>query len=1380
MGTATSGTVEIVNGEVKYTPNEDFNGSDTFTYTVTTAAGDTETDNVSVTVNAQGDIVADTAITDEDTAVTIDVLANDSFGPNASVTGVGTATSGTVEIVNGEVKYTPNEDFNGSDTFTYTVTTAAGDTETDNVSVTVNAQGDIVADTAITDEDTAVTIDVLANDSFGPNASVTGVGTATSGTVEIVNGEVKYTPNEDFNGSDTFTYTVTTAAGDTETDNVSVTVNAQGDIVADTAITDEDTAVTIDVLANDSFGPNASVTGVGTATSGTVEIVNGEVKYTPNEDFNGSDTFTYTVTTAAGDTETDNVSVTVNAQGDIVADTAITDEDTAVTIDVLANDSFGPNASVTGVGTATSGTVEIVNGEVKYTPNEDFNGSDTFTYTVTTAAGDTETDNVSVTVNAQGDIVADTAITDEDTAVTIDVLANDSFGPNASVTGVGTATSGTVEIVNGEVKYTPNEDFNGSDTFTYTVTTAAGDTETDNVSVTVNAQGDIVADTAITDEDTAVTIDVLANDSFGPNASVTGVGTATSGTVEIVNGEVKYTPNEDFNGSDTFTYTVTTAAGDTETDNVSVTVNAQGDIVADTAITDEDTAVTIDVLANDSFGPNASVTGVGTATSGTVEIVNGEVKYTPNEDFNGSDTFTYTVTTAAGDTETDNVSVTVNAQGDIVADTAITDEDTAVTIDVLANDSFGPNASVTGVGTATSGTVEIVNGEVKYTPNEDFNGSDTFTYTVTTAAGDTETDNVSVTVNAQGDIVADTAITDEDTAVTIDVLANDSFGPNASVTGVGTATSGTVEIVNGEVKYTPNEDFNGSDTFTYTVTTAAGDTETDNVSVTVNAQGDIVADTAITDEDTAVTIDVLANDSFGPNASVTGVGTATSGTVEIVNGEVKYTPNEDFNGSDTFTYTVTTAAGDTETDNVSVTVNAQGDIVADTAITDEDTAVTIDVLANDSFGPNASVTGVGTATSGTVEIVNGEVKYTPNEDFNGSDTFTYTVTTAAGDTETDNVSVTVNAQGDIVADTAITDEDTAVTIDVLANDSFGPNASVTGVGTATSGTVEIVNGEVKYTPNEDFNGSDTFTYTVTTAAGDTETDNVSVTVNAQGDIVADTAITDEDTAVTIDVLANDSFGPNASVTGVGTATSGTVEIVNGEVKYTPNEDFNGSDTFTYTVTTAAGDTETDNVSVTVNAQGDIVADTAITDEDTAVTIDVLANDSFGPNASVTGVGTATSGTVEIVNGEVKYTPNEDFNGSDTFTYTVTTAAGDTETDNVSVTVNAQGDIVADTAITDEDTAVTIDVLANDSFGPNASVTGVGTATSGTVEIVNGEVKYTPNEDFNGSDTFTYTVTTAAGDTETDNVSVTVNAQGDIVADTAITDEDTAGDDRRPG
>ena len=85
---ATSGTVEIVNGEVKYTPNEDFNGSDTFTYTVTTAAGDTETDNVSVSVNAVGTLSIDPVATyvDPDDAASdvTGVLLNYDPGSNAA------------------------------------------------------------------------------------------------------------------------------------------------------------------------------------------------------------------------------------------------------------------------------------------------------------------------------------------------------------------------------------------------------------------------------------------------------------------------------------------------------------------------------------------------------------------------------------------------------------------------------------------------------------------------------------------------------------------------------------------------------------------------------------------------------------------------------------------------------------------------------------------------------------------------------------------------------------------------------------------------------------------------------------------------------------------------------------------------------------------------------------------------------------------------------------------------------------------------------------------------------------------------------------------------------------------------------------------------
>src|SRR3972149_4422314 len=162
------------------------------------------------------------------------------------------------------------------------------------------------------------------------------------------------------------------------------------------------------------------------------------------------------------------------------------------------------------------------------------------------------------------------------------------------------------------------------------------------------------------------------------------------------------------------------------------------------------------------------------------------------------------------------VNVPVTAVADIVNDAVVTAEDTPVTIDVLANDSFeGPAPTVSAVGAAANGTVAIVANQVVYTPNADFNGADSFTYTVTSGTV-TETATVNVTVTAVADIVNDAVVTAEDTPVTIDVLANDSFeGPAPTVSAVGAAANGTVAIVANQVVYTPNADFNGADSFTY-------------------------------------------------------------------------------------------------------------------------------------------------------------------------------------------------------------------------------------------------------------------------------------------------------------------------------------------------------------------------------------------------------------------------------------------------------------------------------------------------------------------------------------------------------------------------------------
>ncbi|WP_144439559.1 Ig-like domain-containing protein, partial [Vibrio coralliirubri] len=429
----TNGTVTFnADGTVTYTPNEDYHGSDSFTYTCTLYTSPSPRAPRGARIPSSACTKNDVITTDEDTAGSINVLDNDTFGENASVTGVTQGTNGTVTFnADGTVTYTPNEDYHGSDSFTYTVTTAAGNVETATVNVTVGSVDDANNDVITTDEDTAGSINVLDNDTFGENASVTGVTQGTNGTVTFnADGTVTYTPNEDYHGSDSFTYTVTTAAGNVETATVNVTVGSVDDANNDVITTDEDTAGSINVLDNDTFGENASVTGVTQGTNGTVTFnADGTVTYTPNEDYHGSDSFTYTVTTAAGNVETATVNVTVGSVDDANNDVITTDEDTAGSINVLDNDTFGENASVTGVTQGTNGTVTFnADGTVTYTPNEDYHGSDSFTYTVTTAAGNVETATVNVTVNS----VNDSPEADDFTETTINCTTSVDFAPHTS------------------------------------------------------------------------------------------------------------------------------------------------------------------------------------------------------------------------------------------------------------------------------------------------------------------------------------------------------------------------------------------------------------------------------------------------------------------------------------------------------------------------------------------------------------------------------------------------------------------------------------------------------------------------------------------------------------------------------------------------------------------------------------------------------------------------------------------------------------------------------------------------------------------------------------------------------------------------------------
>ncbi|ABM26536.1 putative outer membrane adhesin like proteiin [Shewanella sp. W3-18-1] len=966
--TLESGVLIInADGSYTFTPSENWNGQvPVITYTTNTGASATLTLNVTpvndpsiATGDTQGSGAEDAGVISGTLSATdVDGLTN---GNVFSITGAAANGTASIDPVTGAWSYTPVADWNGTDSFTVTITDDDGNTTTQVINVTVTPVADIVADTMTTNEDTAVTLNLLANDSFeNADAAVTAVTNGANGTVIInADGTVTYTPNANFHGSDSFTYTVT-SGGVTETTTVNVTVGQVDDpttITGDTqgsgaedagVISGTLSATDVDGLTN---GNVFSITGAAANGTASIDPVTGAWSYTPVADWNGTDSFTVTITDDDGNTTTQVINVTVTPVADIVADTMTTNEDTAVTLNLLANDSFeNADAAVTAVTNGANGTVIInADGTVTYTPNANFHGSDSFTYTVT-SGGVTETTTVNVTVGQVDDpttITGDTqgsgaedagVISGTLSATDVDGLTN---GNVFSITGAAANGTASIDPVTGAWSYTPVADWNGTDSFTVTITDDDGNTTTQVINVTVTPVADIVADTMTTNEDTAVTLNLLANDSFeNADAAVTAVTNGANGTVIInADGTVTYTPNANFHGSDSFTYTVT-SGGVTETTTVNVTVGQVDDpttITGDTqgsgaedagVISGTLSATDVDGLTN---GNVFSITGAAANGTASIDPVTGAWSYTPVADWNGTDSFTVTITDDDGNTTTQVINVTVTPVADIVADTMTTNEDTAVTLNLLANDSFeNADAAVTAVTNGANGTVIInADGTVTYTPNANFHGSDSFTYTVT-SGGVTETTTVNVTVGQVDDpttITGDTqgsgaedagVISGTLSATDVDGLTN---GNVFSITGAAANGTASIDPVTGAWSYTPVADWNGTDSFTVTITDDDGNTTTQVINVTVTPVADIVADTMTTNEDTAVTLNLLANDSFeNADAAVTAVTNGANGTVIInADGTVTYTPNANFHGSDSFTYTVT-SGGVTETTTVNVTV----------------------------------------------------------------------------------------------------------------------------------------------------------------------------------------------------------------------------------------------------------------------------------------------------------------------------------------------------------------------------------------------------------------------------------------------------------------------------
>ncbi len=645
-------------------------------------------------------------------------------------------------------------------------------------------------------------------------------------------------------------------------------------------------------------------------------------------------------------------------------------------------------------------------------------------------------------------------------------------------------------------------------------------------------------------------------------------------------------------------------------------------------------------------------TGDGTADatmtfSGTAAAINTALagaSYIPTADYNGSAQLTLTTNDGVAPAVVNTVGITVGAIADIANDAYTFNEDsTAQTLAVLGNDSFeNAGHTITAVnGTAitaggpavavTGGSVTLnASGQLIFTPTLNYNGTPSFTYTVT-SGGVTETATVNLTISP----INDAPVANDDgsfpitggTPLTINVIANDTdvendpltvthiIDPAAPATPIALTTnvavtlaSGTTvtRLASGQLQVAIPLAATGTETFSYRLSDGS---LTDDAVVTLTRNSGNSAPTAVDDtftgnEDGSITGDVTPgtvgqdSDPDGHTLTIVDVdGNALNGITPVVapangtlvlnaDGTFTYTPNTNFNGTDSFRYRISDGFGGTAEATVTINVTSINDAPTNTVpgaqTTTEDTArvfsvangnlitvadvdtgtLTVTVaVTNGTFSLSGIAgltftTGDGTADatmtfSGTAAAINTALagaSYIPTADYNGSAQLTSPPTTASRPPVVNTVAITVGAVADIANDSYTFNEDSTAhrRSPSSTNDSFeNAGHTITAVnGTAitaggpavavTGGSVTLnASGQLIFTPTLNYNGTPSFTYTVT-SGGVTETATVNLTISP----INDAPVANDDgsfpitggTPLTINVIANDTDVENDPLT----------------------------------------------------------------------------------------------------------------------------------------------------------------------------------------------------------------------------------------------------------
>ena len=270
-----------------------------------------------------------------------------------------------------------------------------------------------------------------------------------------------------------------------------------------------------------------------------------------------------------------------------------------------------------------------------------------------------------------------------------------------------------------------------------------------------------------------------------------------------------------------------------------------------------------------------------------------------------------------------------------ITDSASASEDTAVEINVLLNDSYLTSSpiSVT-AGNGTDGTTSVASNIVTYDPDADYNGADTFSYTIT--QGDkTSSADVTVTIEAVNDaptinIASTIQVAENQTSVTT-VSVSDVDEDELTLSLGGTDANSFNLSDENVLTFKDAPDYETKDSYSITLTLTDGtETVTKDVTIAITNVNDVApvftsdATFSVAENQTAIGT-VAATDAEGD-----GMAYSISGSEIVVNpssGVLTFVSAPDYETKTTYTATVTASDGvNSTTQDITINITNVNDV----------------------------------------------------------------------------------------------------------------------------------------------------------------------------------------------------------------------------------------------------------------------------------------------------------------------------------------------------------------------------------------------------------------------------------------------------------------------